>query len=187
MSNIGKPSTINGATNTNTVYVLATPKIDITAKLNPRKFEPTSPTNVFAGLKLNGKKPTIPPANAVIKIIENIVEPFVANIINNDIQEIREIPEDNPSRPSIKLIALVIPTIQPIVSIYENTLLSVIFFSKNGIAIISIFIPHITTITAANTCASNFTNAGTFLTSSIKHVIPNTNIPIKKPNNLIPY
>lgn len=55
VSNIGKPSTINGATNTNTVYVLATPKIDITAKLNPRKFEPTSPTNVFAGLKLNGK------------------------------------------------------------------------------------------------------------------------------------
>ena len=33
VSNIGKPSTINGATNTNTVYVLATPKIDITAKM----------------------------------------------------------------------------------------------------------------------------------------------------------
>lgn len=109
VSNMGKPSTISGAINTNTVYVLATPKIDITAKLKPKKFEPTSPTNVLAGLKLNGRNPTIPPAKAVINIIDNIDEPFVANIINNDIQDISEIPEDKPSNPSIKLIALVIP------------------------------------------------------------------------------
>ena len=122
VSNIGNPKTINGAINTITVYVFATPKIDITAKLNPKKLEPTSPTNVLAGLKLNGKNPTIPPARAVINIIDNIDEPFVANIINSDIQDISEIPEDKPSSPSIRLIALVIPTIHPIVSIYENTL-----------------------------------------------------------------
>lgn len=56
VSNIGNPSTISGAINTKTVYVFATPKIDITAKLNPKKLEPTSPTNVLAGLKLNGKR-----------------------------------------------------------------------------------------------------------------------------------
>lgn len=130
VSNIGNPSTISGAINTKTVYVFATPKIDITAKLNPKKLEPTSPTNVLAGLKLNGKNPTIPPARAVINIIDNIDEPFVANIINNDIQDISEIPEDKPSNPSIKFIALVIPTIHPIVSIYEKRCLKLCFFHK---------------------------------------------------------
>ena len=46
------------------------------------------------------------------------------NIINNDIQEIREIPEDNPSRPSIKLIALVIPTIQNKVTTPERNVIA---------------------------------------------------------------
>lgn len=33
------------------------------------KFEPVSPINVFAGLKLNGKNPISAPANAVTKSI----------------------------------------------------------------------------------------------------------------------
>ena len=57
VSNTGRASTISGATITTRVYVFATPNIDITAKQYPKKFDPTSPINVFAGLKLNGKKP----------------------------------------------------------------------------------------------------------------------------------
>ena len=95
--------------------------IDITAKENPKKFDPVSPMNVFAGLKLNGKNPTIEPANAVINNIAiNGDDGFKINIIIREKQEIKVIPDDNPSNPSIKFIAFVIPTIQPIVRIYEN-------------------------------------------------------------------
>ena len=38
-------------------------------------------------------------------------------MINSDIHEIREIPDERPSSPSIKFIALVIPTIHPTVNI----------------------------------------------------------------------
>lgn len=96
VSNIGNPKTINGAIITIAVYVFATPIIEIIDKEKPKKFDPVSPINVFAGLKLYGKNPTIPPANAVIKIIGHIVAPFNAKIINNDKHEINEIPEDNP-------------------------------------------------------------------------------------------
>lgn len=102
------------------MYVFATPKIDITANENPKKLDPVSPINVLAGLKLNGKNPTIEPASAVINNIAIKGEAFKVNIINSEKHEIRVIPEDNPSNPSIKFIAFVIPTIHPIVIIYEN-------------------------------------------------------------------
>ena len=44
-----------------------------------------------------------------------IGDPFKTNTTSIDTQEIIEIPEDNPSSPSIKLIAFVKPTIQHIV------------------------------------------------------------------------
>ena len=97
-------------------------KIEITARENPRKLEPVSPINVFAGLKLYGKNPIIAPANAVIKIIAISGDSFNENIINKDKHDINDTPEDNPSKPSIKLIAFVIPTIHPTVKIYENDL-----------------------------------------------------------------
>lgn len=87
---------------------------------NPKKFEPVSPINVLAGAKLNGKNPTKEPARAVINNIEIIGELLSKNIINNDTADITEIPADKPSKPSIKLIAFVTPTIQPIVNIIEN-------------------------------------------------------------------
>lgn len=95
--------------------------IDIIAKENPKKFEPVSPINVLAGLKLNGKNPTIEPANAVINNIAiSGDDGFKINIINKEKQEISVIPDDNPSKPSIKFMAFVIPTIHPIVIMYEN-------------------------------------------------------------------
>ncbi len=95
-------------------------KIEITANENPKKFEPTSPIKVLAGLKLNGKNPTIAPLNAVINKMAINGDLFKVNIINKEMHEIKLIPDDKPSKPSIKLIALVIPIIQPIVRIYEN-------------------------------------------------------------------
>src|SRR5699024_505016 len=106
-----------GAINTRAVYVLATPKIEIMANANPIKLEPVSPINVFAGLKLNGKNPTKAPAKAVISTIAISGEPFNAKTIKSERQEISVTPDDKPSKPSIKLIAFVIPTIQQIVSI----------------------------------------------------------------------
>ena len=122
VSNTGSANTIRGAIITIAVYVFATPNIDIIESEYPKKFEPVSPINVFAGLKLNGIKPIKAPAKAVINIIAIIGEPFNAKIINNDIQAITEIPEDKPSNPSIRFIAFVIPTIHPIVKIIEKTL-----------------------------------------------------------------
>ena len=54
--------------------------------------------------------------NAVIKIIAINGESFKANIIINDKQDIKDNPVDNPSNPSIKFIALVIPTIHTTVN-----------------------------------------------------------------------
>lgn len=92
-------------------------KIEIIAKLNPKKLDPTSPIKVLAGLKLKGKNPTMAPPNAVISKIAINGDWFKVKIINKEIQEIRDIPEDSPSSPSIKLMALVIPIIQQTVRI----------------------------------------------------------------------
>ena len=121
VSKIGSAKTSIGAINTTSVTVLATPRIEIVAKLNPKNCAPTSPINVLAGFRLNGKKPPIAPAKAVIKIIDINGESFVENIISKLMQDISDTPEDKPSNPSIKLIAFVIPTIQPIVSIKFKT------------------------------------------------------------------
>ena len=96
VSNIGKPSTINGKTITATVYVFATPNIDIIEREYPKKLDPVSPINVFAGEKLNGKNPTNAPAKAVTNNIDTSGEPFNTNIISNDIAEITDIPDDKP-------------------------------------------------------------------------------------------
>ena len=95
-------------------------KIDIIASAKPKKFEPVSPIKVLAGLKLKGKKPTIAPPSVAINIIAIIGEEFNVKIISNEKHEIKLTPEDNPSNPSIKFIAFVIPTIHPIVRINEN-------------------------------------------------------------------
>ena len=96
VSNIGNPNTIIGNTITTAVYVFATPSIAIIDVANPKKLDPVSPINVFAGAKLNGKNPTNAPVSAVIKTTAIDGEPFIINIINNDIDEIAVIPEDNP-------------------------------------------------------------------------------------------
>ena len=54
--------------------------------------------------------------------LDSVVQNYAkTETVNNQIQEIKDTPEDNPSNPSIRFIALVMPTIQPIVSIKLNT------------------------------------------------------------------
>ena len=69
--------------------------MEIIEREKPKKLEPVSPINVFAGAKLNGKNPTNAPANAVINKIEISGEPFNTNIINNDTADMTEIPADS--------------------------------------------------------------------------------------------
>lgn len=106
--------------------------MEIMASENPKKLEPVSPIKVLAGLKLNGKKPTIAPPNAAINKTAISGDLLRVKIINKEKQEIKVIPEDKPSKPSIRLIAFVIPIIQQIVSPQENHSLRPILSSKNG-------------------------------------------------------
>jgi len=157
------------------------------AKEKPKKFDPVSPIKVFAGVKLNGKKPTIAPANAVISKIEIKDDSFNVNIINNEKQDINVIPEESPSKPSIKFIAFVIPIIQPIVIIYEIQSYKKILLSIKGMFIFSILTPEAVTTIAEIICAKNFIQFGIPLESSIKHVTAKIKIPVTNPNILKPY
>ena len=185
-SNIGNPNTITGNTITAAVYVLATPKIETTASINPKKFEPVSPINVFAGEKLNGKNPTNAPLIAVTIIVAIIGEPFIRNITNNDIHDINDIPDDIPSNPSIRFIAFVTPTIHTTVRIVEKASLNPILY-KNGILRCSIFIPNDTTIIAASTCPINCCHGFKVFISSIIPVTAITPMPNNTPNSFLPY
>lgn len=102
------------------------------ANEKPKKLEPVSPIKVLAGLKLNGKNPTIAPPNAAIKSTAMSGDLFRVKMINKEKHEIKVIPEDKPSKPSIKLMALVIPIIQQIVSPQENHSFKPILSSRNG-------------------------------------------------------
>ena len=186
VSNIGNPKAISGNTITAAVYVLADPNIDITANENPKKFEPVSPINVFAGVKLNGKNPTSAPARAVINTIEINDDPFNTNITNNDIADIIDIPEDNPSSPSIKFIAFVTITIHAIV-INTDVISCISGKFKNGSVIPSILIPDITIHIAPKSCPINFViGLIVFISSTIQNA-DIINIPTKKPNNFFQY
>ena len=58
---------------------------------------------------------SIAPDNAVTSIIAIRAAPFNANITSKETVDIAEIPADNPSKPSIRLIQLIIDTINIIV------------------------------------------------------------------------
>ena len=79
-------------------------------------------------------------ANAVINIIAINDVPFNANIINNERHEIKVMPEDKPSNPSIKLIAFIVATI---ISIEINS-------GKKGTHLNLIVIPNIVTLVSSS-------------------------------------
>lgn len=186
MSNNGSPKTINGNTITAAVYVFATPNIEIMDNENPKKFEPVSPINVLAGAKLNGKNPTNAPASAVINKIATIGESFNTNMINNEMADMTDIPDDKPSNPSIRLIAFVTPTIHMIVIIIENiSCISIVL--RNGNVISSILTPNPTVTIAANNCPISFVIGFIVFMSSTIQVIEIINIPRNIPNSFFPY
>ena len=155
---------------------MAIPKIEIIDKVKPKKLEPVSPKNVFAGLKLYGKNPNIAPDKAVTNKIEIRGEPFKAKIISKETQEIRETPLDKPSNPSIKLIAFVIPTIQMMVKT-TAVICSVNIVSKNGKETLLIWMPHRVTTIAAKSCPANLTKGLILFKSSMKQNAPRITIP----------
>ena len=55
----------------------------------------------MAGLKLNGKNPTNAPPRAVINKIAINGESLSVNIISKERHEVKHIPEESPSKPSI--------------------------------------------------------------------------------------
>lgn len=112
VSNIGTPNAKIGAIIASNVYPFANPNIDTTDNVKPKKFDPTSPIKVFAGLKLYGKNPSVEPTSTAVITIASKLAEVVIKIISSAVAEIADIPAASPSNPSIKFIALVIPIIQ---------------------------------------------------------------------------
>ena len=135
-------------------------------------------------MKLKGKNPTNEPDSAVISIIAIKGELLSVNIISSEKHDIKHIPDERPSNPSIKLIALVIPTIHITVIKIERELLLIIVFKLDK-TILSILIPLKVTTNAANICPISFTYGGIPFQSSKKQNNPSIIIPKKNPNNLI--
>ena len=88
-----------------------------TAITKPSTSEPVSPINILAGLKLKYRKANMPPANAKATSAV-LVSPLMVRNIPRVIRLIKDRPPARPSIPSIRLKALVIPTIARIVKLY---------------------------------------------------------------------
>ena len=87
---------------------------DVIAKIDPKKYEPASPIYNSDGYLLKIKNPISAPVKGnIINNIQLVTSDWVKeNKVN---KKIIPIPEANPSKPSIQLIALVDPTNQKIV------------------------------------------------------------------------
>jgi hypothetical protein len=113
VSKIGMTITDRGTINVNNRFV-ASCHVPITVtidRVKPKNRLPQSPIKIFAGLKLNFKKPRVDPA-----IIEEIKATkgrlFWRAYMNIQLEETKEIPLESPSILSRILTALVMPTIQ---------------------------------------------------------------------------
>ena len=92
------------------------PKRAIIEIIYPRNILPESPINIFAGLKLWHKKPKVAPNMMKVIIASRskvCIQPTIT--IPIVIKYIDESPAAKPSKPSIKLIQLIMATINKIV------------------------------------------------------------------------
>ena len=88
-----------------------TPWMEIQARIKPKNNAPVSPMKILAGLKLYGKNPKPAPATAAVRIAT--LELLLISVsARSDMEAIDDTPTAKPSRPSIRLTALQIPTIQ---------------------------------------------------------------------------
>ena len=143
VSNMGKPKAITGIKIESAVYDFKVPCIETIARVNPINADPDSPINIFAGLKLTGRKPRQAPASAAVIIPAYDPTSSASGLKRETARSVRAlivpIPEASPSRPSIILNALVNATIQNIVINNDETGLRrirevrVLGFVKNSI------------------------------------------------------
>ena len=87
----------------------------------PKNNEPVSPIKILAGCKLNIKNPNTAPITTLPKITTSEV-PFIIAIAVKHAIIIHDTDDDNPSIPSVKLIAFVVASITKIANgIYKYT------------------------------------------------------------------
>ncbi len=92
-------------------------RIPKTAMIKPNTSEPVSPIKILAGLKLKYKNASIAPARAKA-INEPLLSPLIIRKAPNTTRLMKPNPPARPSMPSIRLNALVIPTMAIIVKVY---------------------------------------------------------------------
>lgn len=133
----------------------------------------------FAGLKLYGKKPRHAPESAAVKITTRLL-PKMREMHKSVIEEIVATPIAKPSRPSMRLSALVMATIQRTVSGKPRKPSSTTpsELMKAGTLILSMTTPKHTGTIAASVCTQNLNFALRGLMSSN---MPKTTI-INAPN-----
>ena len=135
----------------------------IPARVNPRKVLPASPRNIDAGLKLNFKNPRQLPAKAIVKKPKYCC-PVIRATTKNDKEPIAVKPVANPSMPSKKLTAFVMPTTQITVRSTSPALPHQVLGKKLN------FTPHKIKVLEATTCPNNFHFAPKCFISSINPI-----------------
>ncbi|MNN35432.1 hypothetical protein D3C81_1492820 [compost metagenome] len=146
MSESGTPIRISGVRN-DTIAICLKPSSDNSAKLKPRNRAPESPMKILAGWKLKYKNPIMLPrsnkhSSATITLpIRNDITAIVPIAI-------AETPAASPSKPSIRLMAFVTPTIHRMVNGIA-TQVSTAAYVWNGILANSIRISNTNTTTQA--------------------------------------
>ncbi len=147
VSRIGTPKIIIGTIKEKTATFLNSPITASELIIYPKNKDPVSPIKIFAGLKLYFRNPSvlpsiIKPSKATVGFPIEIASP------ENVSKTMEDTPAAKPSKPSIRLIALVIATIHRIVSGMAKYPNSTIL--PAGSVMNSIFIPPRTVINAAN-------------------------------------
>src|SRR5665648_124313 len=113
VSKMGRARTIIGIKIKKAFPLFNTHKAPTEANMKPAKVLPESPKNILAGYKLNLKKANMLPARAIdtrLRVSKFCLKPKIRKAT----RAIRETPQANPSKPSIRLMELVMPTIQKI-------------------------------------------------------------------------
>ena len=138
VSNSGSPTTRNGTANEMTAYHLKRPMIETVASTYPRRSAPVSPINIFAGLRLYGRKPMQEPASAAV-MMATLISATTSAIMSIVKDEMVEMPAASPSRPSIRLTEFVMATIHSTVSgtdqpfrIMYSDALKILMFDKTS-------------------------------------------------------
>ena len=110
---IQKVSMIGTPRTSRATAILAFPRIDSTASAYPTANTPVVPMKTLAGWKFQGRKPASEPARiAHSSATIGCYRPTVIEMTPRVTAAMSETPVDRPSSPSMKLMLLIMPTIQ---------------------------------------------------------------------------